>query len=164
MIDLTQLLGQHAVSLADSEMTGTVKGVRFEGNRIVSVDIGGGRTVPAEAVKSFEGEALTYEGDAVDAQTSPADDDDADATRSDADPEVLAGVLPLAAASVLPRWGNPIGTLLLSETGDALGTLNEMHIDTDGVIAEIVDDRGHSHSGDRVLTVGSYATIMTAAG
>lgn len=175
MIDISQLFGQPAVSLASSERTGTVKGLRFEGNRILSVDIGDGRTIPTEAVKSFEGEALTYTGEAVtpppsgtiDATMSHVDEDDTpgsgQAQRTAAEPSVLAGELPLPVAAAIDPWsGDPIGTLLLSDIGDALGTVSAMHIDADGVVADVVNHRGHTYTGDRVVTVGSFATIVAA--
>lgn len=176
MIDIAQLFGQPAVSLADAERTGTVKGLQFDGNRIASIDIGDGRTVPAEAVTTFEGEALTYQHEAVELSTSGTEGDatheqeDGDDTtdsgdaQAAADPGVLADELPLpVAAAVLPWWGDPTGTLLLSDAGDSLGTLTGMHIDAEGVVVEVDNDRGDTYAGDRVLTVGSFATIITAA-
>ncbi len=59
MIDIAQLFGQPAVSLVDAERTGTVTGLRFDGNRIAAVDIGDGRIIPAETVRTFESDALT---------------------------------------------------------------------------------------------------------
>lgn len=172
MIDIGQLFGQPAVSLADAERTGTVKGLRFEGNRIVAIDIGDGRTIPADSVRTFEGDALTYEYDAAatDRQVDDlADAEPLDSSRdtdhpSSADLDVLAGELPRPGPVARRPWsGDPIGTLLLSDAGDALGKLSTMHVGPDGVVLEMADDRGHTYRGDRLLAVGSFATIVTAA-
>ena len=61
MIRLTQLIGQPTISLADAEQTGRVKGVVVEGDRIVGVHNGDG-LVDASAIRSFEGDAVTYDG------------------------------------------------------------------------------------------------------
>lgn len=162
MIDVVQLFGQPAVSLDDAEQTGTVSGLQFEGNRIAAIDIGNGRTVPAAAVRTFEGDALTYDG--VAAIAAPTESPAAESVElgAEADPQVLAGELPQPVLEVRPPWyGNPAGRLVLSTWGDTLGTLVEMHIEADGVVAQIVDDRGHSYSGDRLVTVGSFAAIVT---
>jgi len=165
MIDIAQLFGQPAVSLVDAERTGTVTGLRFDGNRIAAVDIGDGRIIPAETVRTFEGDALTYEYEAP-----PTEDPLQESESSDADdpasvnPDVLAGELPRPDAGSRRPWsGDPIGTMLLSDAGDALGTLRTMHIDPAGMVLELADDRGHTYAGDRLLTVGSFATIVTAA-
>lgn len=160
MIDIAQLFGQPAISLGNAEQTGSVKGLRFEGNRIVAIDIGDGRTIPAEAVRTFEGDALTYDGEAV---RQPDARSEADPVPEDgAAEEELAGELPQPRPPDRAPWfGDPIGTHLLSDRGDALGTLSAMHIGADGVVTEISDDRGHTYDGARLVTVGSYATIVT---
>ena len=61
MIRLTQLIGQPTISLADAEQTGRVKGVVLEGDRIVGIHNGDG-IVDASAIRSFEGDAVTYDG------------------------------------------------------------------------------------------------------
>jgi len=60
MITASQLIGQPAISLADAEHTGKVKGLQFSGNRIVGVEVGK-RIIPADAVRTFEGDAITYD-------------------------------------------------------------------------------------------------------
>ena len=68
MIRLRDLFGQQAMSLATAERTGTVSGIVLDRNRIVAVDIGG-TTIPAAAVRTFEGDVLTYDstsGDPLD--------------------------------------------------------------------------------------------------
>ncbi|MEP7114394.1 MAG: hypothetical protein ABI862_14100 [Ilumatobacteraceae bacterium] len=60
MIRLTDLVGQDAVSLATAEKAGTVKGVIVSGNRIIGVELSD-LTIPASAVRSFEGDVLTYD-------------------------------------------------------------------------------------------------------
>ena len=61
MIRLTQLIGQPTISVADAEHTGRVRGVVVEGDRIVGVHNGDG-LVDASAIRSFEGDAVTYDG------------------------------------------------------------------------------------------------------
>ncbi len=162
MIDIAQLFGQPAISLGDAEQTGTVRGIRFEGNRIAAIDIGDGRTIPARAVRTFEGDALTYDPEATGDSGATGESDDAQPDAVANDDEVLAGELPQPHVTAPAPWfGDPIGTRLLSDRGDALGTLTAMHIQADGVVAEIVDDRGHTYPGDRLVTVGSFAAIVT---
>lgn len=60
MIQLSQLIGQRAVSLRTAETTGTVKGIGLAGNRVGSVELSD-MTIPASAVRSFEGDVLTYD-------------------------------------------------------------------------------------------------------
>jgi hypothetical protein len=60
MIRLSALIGQNAVALASAQTTGTVTGIVLEGSRIVAVQLSGS-TIPAEAVRSFEGDVLTYD-------------------------------------------------------------------------------------------------------
>lgn len=172
MIDVTHVLGQPAISLRTAEQTGTVKGFRFDGGRVVSVDIGDGRIIPVESVRTFEGDALTYETEpnpTSDSGAEPAsgqqphpvasETDEDDSTSEDAD--TLAGELPLPGAKTeIPWHGNPIGTVLLSEMGDALGTLARMHIDETGLVTAVADTDGHTFDGDRVMTVGRFATII----
>ncbi len=172
MIDIAQLLGQPAVSLRTAERTGTVKGLRFHGDRVVSVDIGNGRTVPVESVRTFEGDALTYETEADPTGVTSAEPEsvqppvaDASATGDDGsepeDADTLAGELPLPDAPVEVLWhGSPIGTVLLSDMGDDLGKVAGMQIDATGLVTEIADDHGHTYGGDRLMTVGSFATII----
>jgi sporulation protein YlmC with PRC-barrel domain len=96
MIRLTQLIGQPVVSLSDAERTGRVKGVVLVGDRIVGVHDGHG-IVDASAIRSFEGDAVTYEG-ALGEKSDDADsplgrrvlDDDGDELGRLADLEVDA--------------------------------------------------------------------------
>lgn len=61
MITLSQLIGQPTISLSDAETTGRVEGVRLQGGRIVALHTGVG-LVPAGAVRTFEGDAVTFDG------------------------------------------------------------------------------------------------------
>jgi len=61
VILLTDLLRQKAVSLETAETTGEVKGVVVHGDRVVRVRVADGM-VDAAAVRSFEGDVLTYDG------------------------------------------------------------------------------------------------------
>lgn len=60
MILLSQLIGQQAVSLSTAEKTGRVKGIVLHGNRVAAVQVDD-VTIPADAVRSFEGDVLTYD-------------------------------------------------------------------------------------------------------
>jgi sporulation protein YlmC with PRC-barrel domain len=96
MIRLTQLLGQPVVCLTDAERTGRVKGVVVVGDHVVGVHDGRG-IVDASAIRSFEGDAVTYEG-AVGEKSDDADspigrrvlDDDGDELGKLADLELDA--------------------------------------------------------------------------
>ena len=61
MIRLTQLMGQRTISLADAEQTGKVAGVRITGDKVVGVHTGEG-LIGASEIRSFEGDAITYDG------------------------------------------------------------------------------------------------------
>ena len=60
MIKLSELTGQQAVSLRTAEKTGSVRKIAVEGNHIVAVELSDS-TIPASAVRSFEGDVLTYD-------------------------------------------------------------------------------------------------------
>jgi hypothetical protein len=60
MILLSQLIGQQAISLTTAEKSGKVKGIVLKGNRVAAVQIDD-VTIPADAVRSFEGDVLTYD-------------------------------------------------------------------------------------------------------
>ena len=62
MIRLSDLLGQPTVSLTDAETTGAVRGIVTDADRIVAVHNGQG-LIDAAAIRSFEGDAVTYDGD-----------------------------------------------------------------------------------------------------
>ena len=59
MITLRNLLGQPAVSLDSAERTGKVTGVVVDGDHVVAVGVDK-ILVPASAVATFDGDALTY--------------------------------------------------------------------------------------------------------
>lgn len=69
MIELSTLLGQDAISLNSATKTGTVTGIGLTGNRISSVELSD-TTIPADAVRSFEGDVLTFDDNT--APTTPA--------------------------------------------------------------------------------------------
>ena len=66
MIRLSELVGQPTVSLASAETTGAVRGIVTDGDHIVAVHNGAG-LIDAGAIRSFEGDAVTYDGDPRDA-------------------------------------------------------------------------------------------------
>jgi sporulation protein YlmC with PRC-barrel domain len=74
VIRLSRLVGQDAIALRTAAKTGTVKGIGLDGNRNVSVALSDA-TIPAAAVRSFEGDVLTYDDDHL-ADVSPVRTDD----------------------------------------------------------------------------------------
>lgn len=169
MINVANILGQRAISLGDAESTGKVTGIRFEGNRIAFVEITGGRLIPAAAVKTFEGDTLTYEQSTSPTPAEPAPaqrDATPEEEQTNADTEAPAEPSSDDASgneAEKADWsGDPIGHRLLSSSGDDLGKLAEMHVGPDGVVVEMADDDGHTYAGDRLITVGSYAAIVEA--
>ena len=64
MILLPALLGQGAVSLRTAATNGTVKAIRIQGRCVTHVELSN-TTIPASAVRSFEGDVLTYDRDGV---------------------------------------------------------------------------------------------------
>jgi hypothetical protein len=58
---LSELIGQDAVALETAVTTGKVKGIRVRGNRITHVELSK-VTIPVVAVRSFDGDVLTYDG------------------------------------------------------------------------------------------------------
>lgn len=68
MIRLTQLMGQNTINLADAERTGKVNGIRVQGDRVVAVHTGD-TLIEAGSIRSFEGDAVTYDG----APSTPGD-------------------------------------------------------------------------------------------
>ena len=73
MIRLTQLMGQNTIGLADAERTGRVSGVRVQGDRIVAVHTGDA-LIESASIRSFEGDAVTYDGTPSSAGDVKADD------------------------------------------------------------------------------------------
>jgi sporulation protein YlmC with PRC-barrel domain len=61
MTRLSELIGQDAVALETAVTTGKVKGVRVRQNRITHVELSK-VTIPVVAVRSFDGDVLTYDG------------------------------------------------------------------------------------------------------
>lgn len=171
MIDIAPLFGQPAISLRDAERKGAVKGLQFEGQRISFIDIGTDRPIPAEAVRSFEGDALTYETEDDESSAVTTVDAASPAGQIDVpgEAELVDGAEPIAGEpstsdeAAKPWSGNPLGHRILSDTGNELGTLAEMHIEADGTVVEMVDDHHHRYAGERLVAVGSYAVVVTAA-
>jgi hypothetical protein len=61
---LSQLIGQDAVVLETAVTTGKVKGIRVRQNRITHVELSK-VTISVDAVRSFDGDVLTYDGTEV---------------------------------------------------------------------------------------------------
>jgi len=60
MITLSSFIGQQAIALGTAANTGTVKGVAIEHDRVIAVALSDG-LIPASAVRSFEGDVVTYD-------------------------------------------------------------------------------------------------------
>lgn len=138
MIRLSELIGQEAVSLRTAEKTGTVKGIALTGNRITRVRVGD-RLVESSAVRSFEGDVLTYDepaGDAAEQEQHGRHDHPADGAR------------------------DPRGALVLDARGDGLGTIADLAISADGVVDSILLDNGEAVTGSRLRVLGSFAAVL----
>jgi sporulation protein YlmC with PRC-barrel domain len=129
VIRLSELMGQSAVSLATAESVGTVKGVVVRDHRIAAVSVGP-QVIPASAIRSFEGDAVTFD------DYQPPDED-------------------LAA-----RATDVIGTLVLTTTGDRVGNVVDLELDSSGAVTLVSLTEG-TLPGDRLLVVGSYAAIVS---
>ena len=60
MIRLSALIGQQGIALGTAATTGSVKGVAIDHDRIVGVQVGD-ELIASGAVRSFEGDVLTYD-------------------------------------------------------------------------------------------------------
>ena len=60
MIHLSELIGQDAIALGTATKTGTVRRLILERDRIVAVELSDS-VIPADSVRSFEGDVLTYD-------------------------------------------------------------------------------------------------------
>ncbi len=181
MINVSQLIGQPVVSLGDAERRGTVTGVCFAGNRLSSLDAGGA-TIDMMTIKTLEGDVITFDAPGVDSSpiesrsvpdlipgetAQPATDASSTkgshwATAGEAVPSEEIDVAPAEEIKAVPPWsGDPIGKLLLSTAGHALGKVTEIRVESDGTVAEVMDNKGHSYDGERLVAVGSYAAIIT---
>ena len=67
MIHLSALIGQQAIALGTAATTGSVKGVAIDHDRIVGVQVGD-ELIASGAVRSFEGDVLTYDETAAGVQ------------------------------------------------------------------------------------------------
>ena len=64
MTRLSQLIGQPTISLADAEQRGRVEGVQVERGRVMGLRTSEG-LVETSAIRTFEGDAVTYDGAAT---------------------------------------------------------------------------------------------------
>jgi hypothetical protein len=129
MIRLSQLMGQQAVALGNAATTGTVKGIGLEGDQIVLVQVSD-QVISAEAVRSFEGDVLTY-----------------DETSADEPPP---GVTLL----------DPRGSRVLDMNGDGHGQIDDLSITETGRIDSILLSTGDSMPGSRLRAIGTYAAVL----
>jgi len=129
MIRLSDLIGQDAIALGTAATTGKVKGIGIDGSQIIWVQLSDA-VIPAEAVRSFEGDVLTY-----DEQAGGKDD--------------------VAAATLDPR-----GSRVLDMNGDGFGHIADLLITDTGMIETIVLDTGDSMPGSRLRAIGTYAAVL----
>ena len=134
MTTLRRLMGQAAVSLADAGEAGHASAVVIDDGRITMIELDSGRQLPASAVRSFEGEVLTYEGE--------------------------AGAAPANDAAVAPRASKVIGLLALTDLGDALGTIDDLEVDADGTLGTLHLTDGSVLDGARITVAGDYAAMI----
>jgi len=130
VIRLSDLIGQDAIALGTAATTGKVKGIGIDGRQIIWVQLSDA-VIPAEAVRSFEGDVLTY-----DEQSETAADDDAAATF------------------------DPRGSRVLDMNGDGFGHIADLLITDTGAIETIVLDTGDSMPGSRLRAIGTYAAVL----
>ncbi len=64
MIRLSALIGQRAIELGTAATTGSVKAVAIDHDRVVGVQVGD-LVIASGAVRSFEGDVLTYDEQAA---------------------------------------------------------------------------------------------------
>lgn len=69
MTRLSQLVGQPTISLADAEQGGRVEGVQIEGGRVIGLRTSDG-LIETAAIRTFDGDAVTYDGPSVAADTT----------------------------------------------------------------------------------------------
>ncbi len=93
----------------------------------------GDKTVDARGVATFDGDAFTYDPDHL-----PPDGGGRNAV-------------------------NPIGRRVLTVTGEPLGTIEDLHVASDGTIERLLIDGDRTIEGTRLQTIGSYAAIVDTA-
>lgn len=130
MILLSQLLGQRAIALGSAATTGTVKGIGLQGDQIVLVQLTD-EVIPAAAVRSFEGDVLTY--------------DETNAAPQDTTVALL----------------DPRGSRVLDMNGDGFGQIDDLSITESGKIDSILLSTGDAVPGSRLRAIGSYAAVLT---
>jgi hypothetical protein len=129
MIQLSALLGHQAIDVATATPAGKVTGIGLKADRIVSVGIGG-ECVDAAAVRSFDGDVVTF---------------DAAAGR-------LGGPQPVPI--------DPRGSKVLDLHGDLIGTISDLTITDAGIVDSLLLESGHSVRGARLHVIGSHAAIV----
>ncbi len=129
MIRLSQLMGQQAIALGSAATTGSVKGIGIQGDQIVLVQLTDD-VITAGAVRSFEGDVLTYD------ETSEAEQDDT--------------------VTLL----DPRGSRVLDMNGDGCGEIDDLSITETGKIDSILLSSGDAVPGSRLRCIGSYAAVL----
>lgn len=131
MIRLSELLGHDALALGSATKAGTVTGIAIEKHRIVAIGVSGS-TIAGSAVNAFDGDVLTFD-------------------------ERLSN----NGFEAIVTTSDPRGTRVLDVHGDGLGVVTDMTISTDGAIEAIVVSTGEVLLGSRLVTIGSYAAIIS---
>lgn len=68
MTRISQLIGQPTISLANAEQTGRVEGVEVEKGRVTGLRTSDGLVATSD-IRTFEGDAVTYDGSATPVDT-----------------------------------------------------------------------------------------------
>jgi uncharacterized protein YrrD len=106
VIRLTAVIGQPAVALNDARQIGTVDGAVVRDGRVVALTVKG-TVIPASAVRTFEGDAVTFEPYAT------------------VDDSLAAAASPV------------VGRMVLTPSGDGLGPLVDLDLDATGVVESV---------------------------
>lgn len=87
--------------------------------------------IASSAVRNFDGDVLTFDEQVL----SPASGD--------------------------PVTSDPRGTSVLDQHGNGLGFIVDMTISTDGLVESILLSTGETLAGSRLVSLGSYAAIIS---
>ncbi|MEU1144645.1 hypothetical protein ACFYO9_10850 [Streptomyces sp. NPDC005863] len=152
MMLLSQTVGRPVVSASDAAHVGTVAGLVVEPGGASGAGGAGGAVVTAVRLDGVKGG-----GDVVAWA-------DVHAVGPDAVVVEAATAARFTSADSSERQ-NLLGKRLLTELGDAAGTLADVAFDpATGRIGMLYGSRGDRIPGDRLLGVGSYAVVIRVAG
>ncbi len=140
MTSLSQLIGTEVVARDTAEQVGAIAGVIVDVavGRILGWQVGRGRRA-----RVVDHQHVTGIGDAVviDAEASLRE--------------------PTAAeAGVVRGKGALLGSLVLADDGTALGTVDDVEVDTDGGALGVVTTSAGTVAPDRFRSLGTYALVV----